>query len=249
MVLNKQPNNLFFYRNHTNAADRKCWQCGRKTEDLELFFCECGVVQSVAEVDYFRLFGIERTFDIDVNELSVRLKELQKMLHPDKYTLKSEREKLLSEEQSSAVNKAYSTLSKPLSRALYLLELHGQPVEEDNSNVDQEFLMEIMEINEQLAEIDSVEKMKPFNEENNNKLEHEYAMLSEAFKHGDIKKAKDISSFLDVISKYVQYILNRKWFTTVSLDSDLLLLVGTLRFTFFVGQLIAISWKVVYYFI
>lgn len=90
MVLNKHQKTLFFYRNHTNRAERQCWKCGRTTEKQELFFCECGVVQSVAEVDYFRLFGIEQTFDIDANDLSVRLKELQKILHPDKYTLKSE---------------------------------------------------------------------------------------------------------------------------------------------------------------
>lgn len=61
-------------------------------------------------------------------------------------------EQLLAEQQSSYINKAYTTLLKPLSRGLYLLELHNSPVEEANTAIDPEFLMEIMEVNEDVAE-------------------------------------------------------------------------------------------------
>jgi hypothetical protein len=78
---------------HSHAdGDRKCWNCGRATDALkELFFCECGVVQSPAtKVTYFTLFNIDETFDVELKELSDMYKFLQKNLHPDKYSQKSE---------------------------------------------------------------------------------------------------------------------------------------------------------------
>ncbi|NWQ77605.1 HSC20 protein, partial [Columbina picui] len=62
-------------------------------------------------------------------------------------------EQYYSEQHSSLINKAYQTLLNPLSRGLYLLELKGvEPAQETDSEADSEFLMEIMEINEKLAE-------------------------------------------------------------------------------------------------
>ncbi|NXU77309.1 HSC20 protein, partial [Oreotrochilus melanogaster] len=63
------------------------------------------------------------------------------------------KEQYYSEQHSSLVNKAYQTLLNPLSRGLYLLELNGvEPVQETDCDGDSVFLMEIMEVNEKLAE-------------------------------------------------------------------------------------------------
>lgn len=35
--------------------------------------------------DYFRLFRMERTFEVDTAELSRRFREMQARLHPDKF--------------------------------------------------------------------------------------------------------------------------------------------------------------------
>ena len=47
------------------------------------------------------------------------------------------------------MNEGYKTLQKPLSRALYLLELSGFPLTESGVAVEPEFLANIMEINEE----------------------------------------------------------------------------------------------------
>lgn len=78
-------------RHYSTKAERKCWKCGNNVDNKEqLFFCKCGVVQSIKEVDYFELMGIPESFDIDLTSLTQRYRDLQRQLHPDKYTLKSE---------------------------------------------------------------------------------------------------------------------------------------------------------------
>uniref|UniRef100_A0A803XU64 HscB mitochondrial iron-sulfur cluster cochaperone n=1 Tax=Meleagris gallopavo TaxID=9103 RepID=A0A803XU64_MELGA len=69
------------------------------------------------------------------------------------FLLHRQQEQHYSEQHSSLINKAYQTLLHPLSRGLYLLELNGvEPAQETDCDADSEFLMEIMEINEKLAE-------------------------------------------------------------------------------------------------
>jgi len=42
----------------------------------------------VAERSYFDIMGIEETFDIDLSELTAKYRNLQRILHPDKYSQK-----------------------------------------------------------------------------------------------------------------------------------------------------------------
>ncbi|NWW84747.1 HSC20 protein, partial [Rhynochetos jubatus] len=74
-------------------------------------------------------------------------------VHPDRFGQRPPKEQYYSEQHSSLINKAYRTLLNPLSRGLYLLELHGvEPAQETDCDADPVFLTEIMEINEKLAE-------------------------------------------------------------------------------------------------
>lgn len=56
----------------------------------------------------------------------------------------------MSSEWSSLINKAYKTLQAPLERGEYLLGLQGVVLPEDNTISDAEFLMEMMERNEEV---------------------------------------------------------------------------------------------------
>ncbi|XP_069138489.1 iron-sulfur cluster co-chaperone protein HscB-like [Argopecten irradians] len=176
----------------STLCGRTCWKCG-KTKDgrSEMFICECGVVQQVSDLTYFQILDSEETFDVDLKTLAITYKELQKVLHPDKYSQKTQKERELAEIQSSMVNKAYTTLTKPLSRALYLLELNKLPVEEANSDVDPDFLMEIMEINEELADADSPESIQAIQNENNERIDDCFMEISNAFKDKNILLARE----------------------------------------------------------
>ena len=99
----------------------------------------------------------------------------------------------MADRQSAYINRAYTTVLRPLSRGLYLLELHGDPIDESNTAVDPEFLMLMMEKNEELSEhqhdIAIVRKLQRENAESSEKC---IKCISEAFKNKDITEAKKL---------------------------------------------------------
>ncbi|NXO95817.1 HSC20 protein, partial [Certhia brachydactyla] len=104
-----------------------------------------------------------------------------------------QKEQYYSEQHSSLINKAYQTLLNPLSRGLYLLELSGvEPAQETDCDADSAFLMEIMEINEKLAD--------PKNENNLGDIEALIKVKQEeltrevtaAFERDDLQEAKKL---------------------------------------------------------
>ena len=88
----------------------------------ETLFCEndsCGVVQyrTAKDVDFLRLFDVteDQIHKIDIKSVEKKFKNLQKVLHPDKFTLKSIEEQEASATTSSMINQAYqTTLNKSL---------------------------------------------------------------------------------------------------------------------------------------
>jgi len=131
------------------------------------------------------------SFDIDVEAMSKLYRDLQSLYHPDKFSQKSEDEQTIALSQSSYINKAYNTLLKPLSRGLYLLELRGDPLEETNSSVDPQFLMEIMEVNEDLAEAEGTESaVEELEMINNKRIAKCVKDISTFFSEGNVAEAK-----------------------------------------------------------
>ncbi|KAK3097775.1 hypothetical protein FSP39_013081 [Pinctada imbricata] len=155
-----------------------------------MFFCECGVIQEVDKLGYFQVLGMPEKFDVDLESLSQNYKNLQRQLHPDKHSLKPKREQDLAEQQSSYVVNAYQTIMKPLSRAMYLLEINGNPLEEENTSVDQDFLMQIMETNEEIIEADSSEDLRKIEEVNDQNIKECIQNISQAFGTNNIDLAK-----------------------------------------------------------
>ena len=62
-----------------------------------------------------------------------------------------QREQEYADQQSTLVNKAYDALLKPVPRALYMLKLNGFSLEEKDIQLEGDFLIDIMEINEEIA--------------------------------------------------------------------------------------------------
>ena len=105
-------------------------------------------------MNYFQLFNIEATFDIDLQNLSSSYQALQKTVHPDKFAHASEQEQRIAVQKSAQINDAYQTLKNPLQRAEYILVQRGVDMpNEQNTFGDTGFLMRQMELREMLEEV------------------------------------------------------------------------------------------------
>lgn len=104
--------------------------------------------------NHFDLFGLPVSFQIDTAQLSERYRELQKIVHPDRYASADAQSQRLSLQHATRVNEAFETLKDPLRRAEYLLALRGMaPADGVGSLDDPEFLMQQMALRETLAEV------------------------------------------------------------------------------------------------
>ena len=111
----------------------------------------------VVAKNYFELFGLPVSFDVNLSELKEKYQELQKAVHPDRFVNASDQEKMLSVQQATSINDAFESLKKPLSRARYLLKLLGVDYDEEkNTIMDTAFLMQQMELREELSELKAV---------------------------------------------------------------------------------------------
>ena len=103
---------------------------------------------------HFELFGLKPRYDLDREALAAIHLDLQKAVHPDRFSGASPQEKRLAVQRAAQVNEAYRTLKNPVDRARYLLELAGiETDEETNTAMDPAFLMEQMEWRERLDDV------------------------------------------------------------------------------------------------
>ena len=103
--------------------------------------------------NYFELFGLAPAFAIDGARLEQAFRDLQAQVHPDRFAHATETEKRLSMQWATHINEAYQTLKNPITRARYLLSLHGvDTAEETNTVMPADFLMAQMEWREAIQE-------------------------------------------------------------------------------------------------
>jgi molecular chaperone HscB len=106
--------------------------------------------------NFFELFDLPVSYDVDLNQVQHHYMELQKQVHPDKFANASDQEKRLSMQQTSWINEAQTTLKDPVLRATYLLKLKGVDINlENETTMDAGFLMQQLEMRERLENISS----------------------------------------------------------------------------------------------
>lgn len=106
-------------------------------------------------MDYFTLFGLPIRYNVDGSLLASRYQDLQRQFHPDRFAASPERERMMALQQAATINNAYQALKHPLKRAEYMLSLHGFDLSNEQHTLhDTEFLMEQMELREELDEIE-----------------------------------------------------------------------------------------------
>lgn len=104
--------------------------------------------------NYFQLFNLSESCELDLDSLAGTYRELQSEVHPDRFANADERAKLLAIQTSSYINEAYDTLKSPLKRAAYLLTLHQQDIEQvSQSDLSMDLLLEQIQLRETLEEL------------------------------------------------------------------------------------------------
>ena len=109
----------------------------------------------------FELFDIEPRFELERAALDVRWRALQSEVHPDKFAVEGAAAQRVAMQWAVRVNEAYQRLKDPLTRAAYLCELNGAPIEaENNTAMPTAFLVQQMEWREALDDAHDVPQVE-----------------------------------------------------------------------------------------
>ena len=142
---------------------------------------------------YFNLFQLEPSFNIDTEALEQSYRALAARFHPDKFASASAFEQKQAVMMSSTINDAYRTLKSPIDRAAYLLK--SQNIDADapeHTSFSPEFLMQQMEWRETLMDAqmeqnhDTIRALDQEIQEVQNNL---YQDLQQAFEQQDYESA------------------------------------------------------------
>ena len=142
---------------------------------------------------YFNLFQLEPSFNIDTEALEQSYRALAARFHPDKFASASAFEQKQAVMMSSTINDAYRTLKSPIDRAAYLLK--SQNIDADapeHTLFSPEFLMQQMEWRETLmdAQIEqNHDAIRALDQEIQEVQSSLYQDLQQAFEQQDYESA------------------------------------------------------------
>lgn len=100
-------------------------------------------------MDPFDTLGLPRRFALDPTAIDARVRELQRVLHPDKHATSSPADRRAAMARAVTVNEAARVLRDDLSRANAILRAKGV---DTTADADPALLMEVMELRESLGE-------------------------------------------------------------------------------------------------
>lgn len=159
--------------------------------------------------NYYQLFDLPIDFELEQAKLGERYRALQGELHPDRFASASDHEQRLAVQYSALVNEAYSTLRRPLARALYLLELSGMSEADiSGQKIDGGFLIMQMDLREKLEAMAELMDPDPV-------LDHVVAEISDdialhqkqfatAYTQGDLSTAAAACVKMQYLDKLLQ---------------------------------------------
>ncbi len=102
----------------------------------------------ILKKNYFELFGLTVSTQVDLKDLDEKFTLLQKQFHPDKFSNSSDIEKRIALQISSYLNDGYITLREFVTRVEYILKIKEFNTDENKTLFDEEFLEEQIELNE-----------------------------------------------------------------------------------------------------
>lgn len=163
---------------------------------------------------YFNLFQLEPSFNIDTEALEQTYRALAARFHPDRFASASAFEQKQAVMMSSTINDAYRTLKSPIDRAAYLLK--SQNIDADapeHTSFSPEFLMQQMEWRETLMDAQMEQNhdaIRALDQEIQAVQSNLYQDLQQAFEQQDYESAAQWvrhGRFLNKLRKEIASIL------------------------------------------
>ena len=155
--------------------------------------------------DAFGLLGLPAQFDLDPQVIERAFYDRSKDLHPDRFANAPAAERVAALSRSRALNDAYKMLKSPVGRAEYLLAQAGVTIG-DNEKLDPAFLMEILELREELAEARVANKLPEVSRLQRTMAERRsaaVARLQPLFEQGDLAAIKEQLILLRYLDRYL----------------------------------------------
>ncbi|KAI9034561.1 hypothetical protein DFJ74DRAFT_649871 [Hyaloraphidium curvatum] len=189
----RRPRSVTTYRTYSSAP-RQCWSCSAPVQPAAALCPSCSRVQPAPAGSYFDLLngGTEEFSDAPgtaLSELKQRFLKLQQAVHPDQFGQAEDRERRYAEDMSALANKAYQTLRDPELRALYILERHGLPIEEQDSEAGSgappDLLMSVLETMEELQDATDQAVVDRIRDENQARIGETTTRMEDAFARSD----------------------------------------------------------------
>lgn len=169
-------------------------------------------LKQILNYNYFEVFAVNPSFDIDQDDLAAMYRKKQKQYHPDNSTQYDTDTQALVLSVSSHINNAYTNLKNPLNRALLLLELNSFPLDlAHDTTLPPQFLMEQMEFHEELDDAKharDIEKLERLEQSVQEKEHHITQQLSLAFQQQRFDNARNLTKQLAFYQRVLSHVSN-----------------------------------------
>lgn len=179
----------------------------------------------ILQENYFELFDIPLSFDIDADKLEEVYLKLQQSFHPDNYASADVLQKSIAAKKSSLINIAYKELLNPTKRATHLLKLipgiNTASLDGEQTIDDTDFLMEQMQWREKIEEsVDAHHKLQQLLNEielEQHSIYKDFARLyDEATKGKEDKDAEYLGQ--DELAKFTAMVTKMQYFAKLEQD-------------------------------
>ncbi|KAI0094895.1 Co-chaperone Hsc20 [Irpex rosettiformis] len=172
-TLHRRTTPTFVWRRYessgANPSAKSCPSCGAPLPTNLPACPSCFEIQPLPQdASLYEIMEIPEDvrFDVDEDLLKRNFRQIQRVIHPDKWSSKGPGAYELAAEMSSRVNKAYKTLLNPYTRAEYLLQKEGLEISESDGVQDPELITEILELRMAVEEAESQEDVDEIRAEN-----------------------------------------------------------------------------------
>lgn len=153
-------------------------------------------------MNYFEFYDLPISFNPDQEVVKQKFYALSKKYHPDFYINEDQAKQDEVLDLSTLNNKAFQVLKDPQKRLNYILQLKNKLGEEENYALPQDFLMDMMDVNEALMDLEfepdpkKIESIKNQVNDLEQDLAKELANLTSTFDAASINEQDSLLGYI-----------------------------------------------------